>query len=515
MSETSTTQDSSRERIGRLFKNTGIYALGQVGLQILAALLTAILTWFLVPAELGLWSLAMMLLTGFMHLCNPGLHGSVTRFFFDHEHDEVAKQRFQGTVLSFLLLWSFGLCVVATFTGPSLFDALFNELPFWPYGALVVWMAFLGVLGVVPRAIWVASERSTSFVGVNMLGSAVNVVGSLGLVALTGLGVLGLFYARAASLIVLAIPFVIYSWRHVKLAWSWVDLRAALSFSLPLVPHLIAHWILGMSDRFIIERHYAHLGPEGAASGVETAAELGAEGSASLGLAAVGIYSAGYVFMEAVNLIAASMNNAWVPQFTRAHGQADQRPFVARSITYFMLAVGSMSAAMVVLSPTIVRVLFKAKYAFAAELAPILALGGLFQGLYYVFVAVLFYYKANRLVPVITIVSGAVNVALNLLWLPKYGLLGAAWATVVGYAVLVVGFGLAARRFQMPSFEGGRLARIAGVLVVVALGGLLIDGRLTLWVELAVKLALLGGGALALWRLGVFAARLPAAALDD
>lgn len=500
---------SARERVTRLFKNTAIYALGEVGLQLLAAFLTPILTLFLLPAEFGLWSLAMMLYTGFMHLCNPALHGSVTRFYFDHEHEPEAQKRFQGTILSFLLIWSFGLCIIATFVGDSLFAALFNDLPFWPYGAFIVWMAFLGVLGVVPKAIWVAAEKSKAFVGISLLGSSVNLLGSLGLVALTGLGVLGLFIGRAASLVVIAVPLLVYSLRHVGLAWSWTDLRSALRFSLPLVPHLLAHWVLGMSDRFIIEHHYA----TGPATGLEPGAiageDFGAGTSGRPGLAAVGIYSAAYVFMEAVNMIAASMNRAWVPQFTRAHERPEERGFVARSITYFILAVGSMSAALVVLAPTIVRGIFESKYAFAAEIAPILALAGLFQGVYYVYVSVLFYYKENRLIPLITVVSGAVNVALNLLWLPRYGLAGAAWATVVGYTVLVLGVRWASRRFVMPAFETGRLVRIAAVLGSVALAGMAVDGRLALGWELLVKLGVLGAGALALWGLNVFAPRRP------
>ncbi|PRP94873.1 lipopolysaccharide biosynthesis protein [Enhygromyxa salina] len=500
---------SSRVRITRLFKNSSIYALGELGLSLLSVLMMPILTMFLLPAEYGLFSLAMMLFTGFTHLCNPALHGSVTRFYFDHEHDEVGKRRFQGTILSFLLAWSFGMCVIATVTGPSLFPLLFVDLPFWPYGVMTVWMVFLGVLGVVPKATWVASENSKPFVGVSLLGSAVNVLGTLSLVALAGLGVMGMFLGRAASLIVLAVPFTVYSVRHLKLAWSWDDLRSALRFSLPLVPHLIAHWVLGMSDRFIIEHHYPGLDAGASAAAV---AEMGVtpdeNGELNLGLAAVGIYSAAYDFMNAVNMVAVSMNNAWVPQFTRAHGRPEERPFVARSITYFMLAVGSMSAAMVVLSPTIVRSgLINSKYAFAAEIAPILALGGLFQGLYYVYVAVLFYYKQNRLIPVITVVSGVTNVVLNLLWLPSYGLVGAAWATVVGYTILVVGVRWAARRCEMPDFEVGRLARIAGVLLVVVAAGMLVDGRLWVWWELLVKLGILGLGALALWSLGVVSPR--------
>jgi O-antigen/teichoic acid export membrane protein len=482
-----------------MFKNTGIYAIGDAGLHLLSALLMPILTWFLLPAELGLWRLASALFIGFLQVCNPGLHGAITRFYFDHEHDVARRQRFQGTVASFLLIWSLGLCVLATVTGPAVFAALFPEVPFWPYGVLVIWMSFLSVLGTVPKATWIAAERSTSFVGVNLLGSAVFLFGSLGLIAFTGIGVLGLFYGRAASLLVLAVPFVIYAARHTKPAWSWTDLRVALAFSLPLVPHLLAHWVLSMADIFMIEWHYSKLEAEGIAAEFESVGE-------GLSLAAVGIYGVAYSFMEAINLVAASMNRAWVPQFTRGHGRPEEREFVGRSITYFILAVGSMSAAMAVLAPTAVRLL-DPKYAFAAEIVPILPLAGMLQGLYYIYVAVLFFYKENRLLPVISIVGGIVNVALNLLWLPKYGLMGAVWATVIAYAVLLVGVRWAARRHPMPAFEQGPLTKIAVVLGIVAGLGIAMDDQLALGWEIVAKLGLLGLGAACLWKLGLLGRR--------
>jgi O-antigen/teichoic acid export membrane protein len=490
---------SSRERIGRLFKNTGIYTLGEGSLSLLGLLLWPILTAFLLPAEFGLWTLASSLLTGFMIFCNPGLHGAITRFYFDHEHDAARRQRFQGTVATFLLIWSLGLCVIATVIGPAVFAALLDEIPFWPYGVMVIWMAFLSVLGVVPKATWAAAERSASFVGVNLLGTSVFLFGSLGLVAFTGVGVLGLFYARGASLLVLGIPFVIYGLRHTRPAWSWTDLRAALAFSLPLVPHLLAHWVLSVADRFMIANHYAAREAAGIAAEFDHA-------SGELGAAAAGLYGFAYEFMNAINLVAMSMSRAWVPQFTRAHGRPEEREFVARSITYFILVIASMSAAVAVLAPTVVRLL-DPKYAFAAEIVPILPLAGLFQGLYYVYVAVLFYYKENRLVPVITIVSGIVNIALNWLWLPKLGLVGAVWATVVAYAVLLVGVRWAARRHPMPVFERRPLAKLALVLGIVAGLGIAMDGQLPLAWEIVAKLGLLGLGALALWRLGLLGRR--------
>lgn len=491
--------ESQGTRIRRLFANTSIYALGEIGLQLLSALMLPILTAFLAPDELGIWSYSMMLLIGWTHLSNPALHGAVTRFYFDHEHDEARRRRFQGTILAFILMWSAGLCLLLFLVGPALFDALFEDLPFWPYGAFVAVMAFVGVLGVVPKATWVAAEKSRPFVGVALLGSSVNLVGSLMLVAWTGLGVLGLFWGRTASLVIIAIPFVIFSLRHVGLAWHLPDLRLALRFSLPLVPHLLAHWLLGMSDRYLIDRMY-----NDPATAPPDLAAFSSAGSGSFGKQAVGVYAAAYVFIDVVNMIAASMNRAWVPQFTRAYAKPEERPFVARSISWFVLAVGSMSAALVVLSPSVVRWLFDERYVFAAEIAQILAIGGLFQGTYYIYVAGLFYYKANRLIPVITILSGGANIALNLVWIPTLGLAGAAWATLVGYLVLALGMRWGCRRLTRLPFERGRVARIAIVLTLTTVVGVLLDQRLPLGWELVAKTAVLGLGALALWRLGAF-----------
>jgi len=480
-------------RLKRLFANTSIYALGELGLRFLTAFFTPLLTYYLAPAELGVWSLALMLFVGFSTVCGLGLHGAVTRFYYDHEFDEPARRRFQGTTLSFLLLWSLTLCLAMTWFGPDLFDRAFTDLPFWPYGAFVVWMTFISISGLVPRAIWAAAERSRLFVSINLLGSITNLVGSLGLVMFAGIGVLGLFWGRTASLLVLAVPFTIYSIRRVGLAWSGSDLKAALAFSLPLVPHLLAHWVLGMSDRFIIDHHY---GSDG---------QLGPDGL-SAGLQAVGLYGSAYVFINLVNMIAVSMNRAFVPQFTRAYEDESQRPFIARSITYFLLAVSGISVAMVVLSPTLIVCIFNERYAAAAEFAPILALGGLFQGIYYIYVAGLFYFKKNMLIPVVTIVSGLLNVALNLLWIPEYGLVGAAWATAIGYVVLALGVRWGCRRYTHLPFERLRIAKLVLSLALVGAAGMLLNGLLPLWWELVAKSCLLATTPIVLYFLGFWRA---------
>jgi O-antigen/teichoic acid export membrane protein len=245
-----------------------------------------------------------------------------------------------------------------------------------------------------------------------------------------------------------------------------------MQFSLPLVPHLIAHWVLGMSDRFIIERY--------------------------LGMGAVGIYASAYVFIDSVNLIAMSMNRAWVPLFTRAFGKKEERPFVAQSITYFVLAVTATTTMLTILSPTIVRLVYEGRYAPAADFASILAAGGFFQGIYYVYVAGLFYHRRNAVIPFITVAGGLTNIVLNIWWIPLLGLRGAALATLIGYIVLALGVRWGCNRITKLPFEKARLLKLALVSVVVTASGVLVDGLFTTWHDLIVKLAILIAGVLVL-----------------
>ncbi|MCM2254407.1 MAG: polysaccharide biosynthesis C-terminal domain-containing protein, partial [Vicinamibacteria bacterium] len=71
--------------------------------------------------------------------------------------------------------------------------------------------------------------------------------------------------------------------------------------------------------------------------------------------------------------------------------------------------------------------------------------------------------RSARYYPLVTAVSAAVNIGANLLLIPRFGPLGAAWATVASYAAMA-GFGifLSQRLWPVP-FEWGRLGRLVAI----------------------------------------------------
>lgn len=472
-------QETAAVRLRRLAKNSGIYALGNIGIKLMTALLAPLYTILLTPEAFGVWGLGSMLMTGLLLAFNPALHGAVTRFYFDHEHDLAAKQRFQSTIAIFLLSWASLLTVVLMLLGPWLFETLFEGgLRFWPYGFLIIATSAISVVGVVPRATWTASEKATRLVSINGLSTTTNLLTALGLVAVARVGVVGLFIARFAAVAVVTWPFVRFLRRHVRWVFEPHLLAQALRFSLPLVPHLLAHWILAMSDRFIIER--------------------------MLGVGMVGVYASGYVFIEAINTVSTSMNSAWVPQFTRAYADRSEHPFIARTVTYYLLGLISAVLVLATLSPSLIRLVFDPRYHDAAALTPILVLGGLFQGLYYLFVAVLFFHKRNRIVPVLTVTAGVCNVGLTVWWLPILGLAGAAWATGFGYFILVGGMALAASTMGGLPVERRRLMLLFGWALALAGVCFTLGPEGHPLVELGVRVGCLAAGFSMLWWLPVW-----------
>jgi O-antigen/teichoic acid export membrane protein len=80
-------------------------------------------------------------------------------------------------------------------------------------------------------------------------------------------------------------------------------------------------------------------------------------------------------------------------------------------------------------------------------------------------VSTVFLRRRTAGLPLLTLVAGAANVGANLLLIPRLGLLGAAWSTLVGYATLTALTWWYARRDYPVALDLRRLAAIGGLAV--------------------------------------------------
>jgi hypothetical protein len=69
--------------------------------------------------------------------------------------------------------------------------------------------------------------------------------------------------------------------------------------------------------------------------------------------------------------------------------------------------------------------------------------------------------KKNRLVPVVVGAGSLVNLALNIVLIPRWGIIAASWTTVAGFAVLAVLMLFVSRRYYVIPYQWSRFAKMA------------------------------------------------------
>ncbi len=199
-------------------------------------------------------------------------------------------------------------------------------------------------------------------------------------------------------------------------------LRRALAIGLPMLVITTAYTLVQSVDRFFLAHHH--------------------------GAAAVGIYSIGYTVASGVLALAATVNLVFLPVAVKLLHASPARllTFIQESIRFLVLAVGLCVAGAFLAGAPVVRVLAGPAYGPAGRLLPYMAIGySLFtvgQLLQWIPMAVT---RQVRGVVASHLAVAVLNVALAAALIPRYGMAGAAAASVASYAAGVVLMAVAAR----------------------------------------------------------------------
>jgi O-antigen/teichoic acid export membrane protein len=185
--------------------------------------------------------------------------------------------------------------------------------------------------------------------------------------------------------------------------------KYALVLSLPMIPHLVAHLILGQSDRIFIDKF--------------------------VGSDYVGIYSFAYNIGLISHILLSSLNNAWVPWFYKKMDEKNYNKIVDKSRYYILLLI-SFIIGLIYVSPEIVKIMAPIEYSEAIWIIPVIVMSYFFQFLYTILVNIQFYYKKNFFIPLGTVIAGLVNIGLNIYYIPLYGYAAAAYTTLASYVIL-------------------------------------------------------------------------------
>lgn len=150
-------------------------------------------------------------------------------------------------------------------------------------------------------------------------------------------------------------------------------------------------------------------------------------------LAAVATYSVAYKFVDLVNMVPWAASTAALPVLVR-HWPDERQAFerVALQICRLLAALGGLIAAgFIVLADDVVPLLYGSEYQSAASAAKVVVGSQCISFAAACGLLILIAAGSHRRFPIIATGGLLVNVAINLVAIPRYSYMGAAWATLV------------------------------------------------------------------------------------
>ncbi len=417
-----------------------------------AFLLLPLYTLYLDPQAYGVLAIVTAVNGLLSILFTLGLTGAVARFYFEFQDQPAELAEFWGSILVCVLLLSTLAGGTLLAFGETLLHPIIGEVPFWPYVALGVMTVFFQPFLTTFLSVLQTRNQAAHYALVSLTHFALTTLLTIVLVVVLHQGVLG---ALQATLAATAVFFAISAWllrNDITLCLRWRHLRCAFAYSLPQVPHGAASQVTATTDRLIL--------------------------NAQVGTATTGIYAVGAMVAMVVDVAAHSVNRAYVPLSMSALKSGTPTDLAwLRSLGAIVVAGFCLLGACIGLLASELMWLFTTPaFAEAAAVIPMLAFGGVASAVYYLLVNILFFDRAAiRYLPLGSVAAASLNVGLALFLVPRFGLLGAAWATLLAQTLATILVGAVARRFDPVRWDYTRYALAFSGSLMLTLGLNFID----------------------------------------
>jgi len=430
--------------VSKLLKGAAYYSIGNFTSKAINFLLLPLYTSYLSPGEYGIVNSMQVFSSVLTIFFTLGLERAIYRLFFDYKSDE-SQRDFLGTIAISIVVISVvvsGLLFV--FDKPI--GEIYESIDFYPYFAYAILTALFSVFELVPTISLQVKEKAGQYLILSLAILAFRVVPVLWQVVYVKAGAVGMLkgamIGNIASLIIL-IPITL---RQINIVFHFSTLQSTLKYCLPFIPMITSAWVINMSDRIFIERYFSTY--------------------------EVGIYSLGYRIGQLVQFLSISILMTYNPYFYKLANSADQSAAKKKLYTLntatiaFLLFIGFLVA---LFSKDIIVFFFSEQYFEAYAIIPLIVLGYIFIQL--ISLQSLSFYQEKQTLKImwINIAAALINIALNFIFIPKYGYFGAAYTTLITQFIYFLIIYKYARKYYFIPYNWGLLLPTFAVFIVLTI----------------------------------------------
>lgn len=396
-----------KEHLDSIFKDIWKYSPSKIVGMLGNALIVPVYTHLLPPEQYGLYSLSIALLSFLCIIFSDWVGLSGLRFFRFHQlADDLPK--YLSVLVSVLI---FNVCVmfVLAFTFRHSFYDFFHIPPkiFLCILLLIIPVAIRALMFQLLRA----QLKSVSFTFSTILNQILTIMLSVFIIKFFHLGALSLLLGMGISISLIDLLLIYQSgilkyFRIPELHWN--VLIPLFTYGIPIAATSLSAWIINQSNKFIM--------------------------NSISGFSQVGLVGVAYgLTLPLLMTIFTIITVAAVPRIINMYEEGvDVRPIISRFSGYFLVVSVPVITVMSMYAPEYVSMLSNFKFHEAFKLIPYFAFGTFFMALSDY--TTLPYHLANKTYIdfILKLISGIVGITINVVLIPKIGLVAVGIATLIG-----------------------------------------------------------------------------------
>jgi O-antigen/teichoic acid export membrane protein len=436
-------------KIKTLLSHSVTYGLGNSANRFVGFFLLPLYTRYLTPEDYGVLALVTMFGEVLYIAMNMGQSSALFRTYFLHD-DPQERETVVTTSLWLMLMLSFPLGLVALALSRPLSSILIGSPDYMVWVMIGVGAVVFKALLRMPQAVLRAREQSRKYALSSLAQTVISLTLAIFFVVGLHLGGRGVLLSQLLAELLLCLYLIPTALTGLSLKFSRRDAGEMLGYGVYIMPTAFCSFLLRLSDRYFL-RWYTSL---------ET----------------VGLYSLGKRLGEILTFPMQAFELAW-PQFLFSNAKSENAPALyARVFTYLLTVLGFLWLAVALVAEEVVKILMHASFYEAHRVVPWVAGAFLMQGLNYAGNVGINLHRKVKYRPLIVATTAGLNLVLNFLLIPRYGMMGAAIATFASYTFQSTFRVLVSYWLYPVPYEYARLGRL-----VVVIGGTYIVGVIVAW----------------------------------
>ncbi|MCD4817816.1 MAG: oligosaccharide flippase family protein [Candidatus Cloacimonetes bacterium] len=404
-----------KNEIKQTAKHTIIYSIGNLSIKVIGLLLLPLYTSRLTLSDYGKLGILEVTTQFLIVIFGLNIYSAMIRWC--SEEDSIEKQKTIIFTSYISLISVMFIFIILSQTLSSIFAKIyFNDLKFIIIFRYLFFIVFLEIINNLTLNLLRLKEKSLQFIIIVIIKLLLTLSLTIFFIIRLNMKIEGIFLSQLignALIFLITIPTII---KNINFNFDTDILKKMFRYSFPLIFSSISVMLLSIGDRFFIKF-------------ILDDSELG-------------IYSLAYKFAGIINmLLIQSFALGYLPIAYKTINKKNATIFYSNVFSLFSTALIIFSLFISIFSREIIEIFAKNNEFWSAYLlVPILALTFVMKGIQYIFSLGFHIKKKTHYNAIIVIIAVFINFVLNYFLINKFGIWGAALATLLATSFITIMF---------------------------------------------------------------------------